>query len=272
MGSRRLRLRRADVCAVCAVDMPAGSQGTWDPTNRTVTCPDCEPAAPWAAVSELDTAPLDAGQAAASAAREHRRRKSAREQRTQRAHPRLGRLLLALRTAPLHETAFLRGARGEQAVAEYLERRTAGSPTIILHDRRMPRGRGNIDHLGIAPAGVFIIDAKSHRGKVTVVTPIIGAPKLLVAGRDRTSLLDGLDRQVRAVRDALAAIGHPATPIHGVLCFTDADLPLLGTPTIRGHLLLHRKALTKRLTASGPLDPARIEMLAHALASALPPA
>ena len=119
---------------------------------------------------------------------------------------------------------------------------------------------------------MFVIDAKSHRGKVAVSRPLLGSPKLLIAGRDRTSLIDGLHRQVSAVRDALAAFGRPDVPTHGVLCFTSADLPLLRTPSIRGHLLLYRKSLAKRLTAAGPLDPATIDTLARALASALPPA
>jgi hypothetical protein len=92
------------------------------------------------------------------------------------------------------------------------------------------------------------------------------------AGRDRTALLDGLERQITAVHDALATIGHPAIPTRGVLCFTNADLPLLGTTSIRGHQLLYRRSLAKRLNARGPLDPTTIEALARARATALPPA
>jgi hypothetical protein len=55
------------------------------------------------------------------------------------------------------------------------------------------------------------------------------------------------------------------------LCFTTADLPL-GTLKMRGHLLLYRKALAKRLDADGPLQLAAIDTLAHTLVVALPPA
>jgi hypothetical protein len=61
--------------------------------------------------------------------------------------------VLEARRAPQEEKAFRRGQQGELAVAAYLERRTRHVPTILLHDRRMPRGRGNIDHLAVAPAG-----------------------------------------------------------------------------------------------------------------------
>ena len=135
----------------------------------------------------------------------------------------------------------------------------------------MPRGRGNIDHLAIAPAGVLVIDAKDHRGKVTVSSPLFGAAKLRVAGWDRTRLIDGLDRQVAAVEDALATSRDPDVGVQGVLCFTRADLPLLGTQEIRRHLLLYRKALAKRLSAAGPLQPSRMERLAQTLAAVFPP-
>jgi Nuclease-related domain len=216
---------------------------------------------------------LDRGRPGASAAREHQRRKSNREARTRKAHPRIGRLLLALRGTPQHESAFHVGERGEQAVAASLKQRTAHGPTIILNDRRMPGGRGNIDHLAITATGVFVIDAKNIKGKVHVAKPLFGAAKLRITGRDRTKLIDGLDRQVSAVRDALEANSHAGVPVQGVLCFTAAaELPLLGTLKMRGHLLLHSKALAKRLNTSGPLQPPAIDALARSLAAALPSA
>ena len=154
-------------------------------------------------------------------------------------------VLLALRAAPRHELAFHRGELGEQAVAAYLEKRTARGSAVLLHDRRMPGGYGNIDHLAIAPSGVFVIDAKNIKGKMRVANPLFGAAKLMVRGRDRTKLIDGLDRQVHAVRRALTASGHPGVPVQGVLCFVSADLPLFGTLNMRGHCLLNRRALKR---------------------------
>ena len=161
---------------------------------------------------------------------------------------------------------------GETAVAAYLKKRTARGPAVLLHDRRMPGGYGNIDHLAIAPNGVFVIDAKNVKGKVRVANPLFGAAKLMIRGRDSTKLIDGLDRQVHAVRRALMASGHPSVPVQGVLCFVSADLPSFGTLKIRGHCLLHRRALAKRLNKGGPLQSPAIDLLARALAGALPSA
>jgi hypothetical protein len=158
---------------------------------------------------------------------------------------------------------------GEKSVAESLERRTAGGRAVILENRRMPGGQGDIDLVAVAPAGVYVIDVKAIEGKVRVVSPPVGESKLLVNGRDQRKWIDGLDRQVAEVRDALGTDQHDVA-IHGVLCFTLAHLPPLGTLTIRGHLLLHRKTLVKRLNAGGPLAPAAIGTLASRLAAALP--
>lgn len=267
VASRVLKLRRPDDCIACGSALSPGAEAWWDAEAKTVTCLNCHEGA----VGEPTPVVLDRGRPGASAEREHQRRKHHREEGTRQAHPRIGGLLLALRDAPQHESAFHSGALGEMAVAESLERRTDGGPAIILHDRRMPGGHGNIDHLAIAPASVFVIDAKNHKGSVKVNTPLFGAPKLTIAGRNHTKLIDGLDRQVAAVRNVLLA-DHPDVPVQGVLCFTNADLPLLGAPKMRGHLLLYRKSLAKRLNADGPLLPRAIDELARELASAFPPA
>ena len=148
-----------------------------------------------------DSAMPDRGTAGASAGREHERRRTKRETRVRNAHPHIGGLLLWLTDEPQHQRAFKTGQLGEVAVGESLEKRTAEGPAVILHDRRMPLGRGNIDHIAVAPTGVYVIDAKAHSGTVRIEKPLFGAAKLRIAGRDHTKLIDGLDRQVAAVRE-----------------------------------------------------------------------
>lgn len=255
MASRILKLRRPDVCVLCGTSIEAGREAWWDADAKTVTCHACHRRA--TEPPDLVEAELQRGHAGASARREHERRKTNREASVRDAHRRIGGLLLWLQEAPQHETAFRRGELGEVAVGESLERRTAEGPAIILHDRRMPLARGNIDHIAIAPAGVFVIDAKAHSGKVQIDSPLFGSTTLRIAGRDRTELIDGLDRQVVAVRDALDRSGHGDVPIQGVLCFTNADLPLLRTLRMRGHLLLYRKAPRRGSTRTANSMPMR---------------
>lgn len=276
-GSRELALRRDDRCAVCGSSISARTRAWWDADAKTVTCLACrsrltqerQPGETGEAQPAASEAPLELGHAGASAQREYERRRDRREARVRAAHPHIGGLLLALGEAPETETAWSRGSRGEAAVGESLDARTADGPAIVLRDRRIPPGRGNIDFLAIAPTGVYVIDAKDIAGKVRIDRPWFGRPKLMIKGHDRTKLVDGIDHQVTVVRRALSG-AHSHVPVCGVFCFTQAELPLLQTLEIRGHRLLYRKALAKRLNAPGPLDAGAIEMTARTLAQSFP--
>ena len=272
VAARKLKLGRPDACVGCGAGLRQGEVAWWDPESRTVTCPACRKPLPQTESLPPPSHELDRGKPGRSLEREYERRKSNREARVRQAHPRFGGVILALGDAPQHEIALHRGDLGEKAVAASIETRTRESPTITLHNRRMPNRRGDIDHIAIAPTGVYVIDTKGWNGKVEIVRPWFGTPKLLINRRDRTKLLDGLEWQVGAVRAALDHEPHGEIPIQGALCFTRADLPWLRTQELRGHLLLYRKALAKRLRAEGPLDAVAIERIARVLAAALPAA
>jgi hypothetical protein len=270
-----LKLRWPARCSVCGCRLSAGARAAWDTEARLVTCTSCHEQTPDGdsrAAPDPIPALLDRGRPGASAAREYRRRRSNREARVRRRHPHIGRLLLALGASPQHEWAFEQGRLGEETVARSLERRLAGGPAALLHDRRMPGGYGNIDHLAVAPRGVFVIDAKAIKGKVRVRPGRPGGSRLQVNGRTRNKLVLGLARQVEAVRTELYELGHGELPITGVLCFTEADLPLFGRMQIDGYLLRHRRALAKELKASGPLTAQAIDSLGRALGARFPPA
>ncbi|WOQ17838.1 nuclease-related domain-containing protein [Raineyella sp. W15-4] len=145
----------------------------------------------------------------------------------------------------------------------------------ILHDRRIPGSRANIDHIIICPAGVFVVDAKRYQGKRPELRVEGGllrprVENLMVGGRDRTTLVDGVLKQQGLVR---AAVPDDDAPVRGVLCFVDGDWPLIGGAfTIRDVDVVWPKKLAGMLGASGPLDPPRIQSLQRRLASAFPSA
>jgi hypothetical protein len=256
----------------CVRGLPACRRdGVVNARAKEVTCARChDDKAATPARARASPAELDRGQAGASAGRERERRRAVREAKVREEHPRIGDLLLKVRRAPQREAAFASGEVGELAVGAMLDKRAAKGPSIVLHDRRMPRGRGNIDHLAVCPSGVFVIDAKQYSGKVRVEDLGFRGVKLMIAERDRTTLIDGLERQMSVVRDALATHGHDDVPVQGVLCFTTGELPRFKTLEIRRQLLLTRRGLAKRLDADGALQPSAIEPIAHALAAALP--
>lgn len=100
-----------------------------------------------------------AGTAGASAQRQHDRPKTAREKRIREAHPRVGGILLALSDDPQSTKAWATGARGEEQLGRRLDG-LAERGVRVLHDRRIPGTRANIDHIAVSSSGVFVIDAK----------------------------------------------------------------------------------------------------------------
>lgn len=221
-----------------------------------------------------DQTDIDPGVAGASGRREYERRRAKREDAVRERHPRIGNLLLKLQDAPEHEKAWATGAAGEEELAAFLSRRCPG--VIVLHDRRMPRSRANIDHLAIAPSGIYVIDAKRYKGKIEVVKPFFGDAKLIIRGRDKIKLVDGLERQAQAVEAAVGGAA-PGVPVTACFCFLNpagqaggSGVPLLRTLSIREHSLFTPRKLAKCLNRPGDLGPEQIQTIAAALAQHFP--
>ena len=91
----------------------------------------------------------------------------------------------------------------------------------------------------------------------------------MVGSRDCTKLVDGVLKQVAVVRAQVPS----DVPVIGVLCFIEADWPLIGGAfTTRGTHVMWPKKLYPRLSAAGPLPASTVAELHHLLALALPPA
>jgi len=222
---------------------------------------------------------VEIGIPGASLKKEYQRRSDARTARIRGKHPRLGGLILALSDDPASTTAFAKGASGEESVARRLEK-YCGETVLFLHNRRLGAGRrdGDIDHIAIAASGVYIIDAKRYKDAAIEVRRTGGlfspkVEKLFVAGRDRTKLLDDLDKQRAAIEAALASYRGGSMPhITTVLCFVDANLPLFGTLSIGVVPLLGARGTSKLLRRPGKRRAAEREALHRHLAGLLPPA
>ncbi|MFI4977383.1 MAG: nuclease-related domain-containing protein [Solirubrobacterales bacterium] len=224
---------------------------------------------------------LHLGIAGSSACRKADRLRQERERRKSERSP-LGRAWAGVfpsvedRKRLADERHWRTGAEGEQNLAALLAKRCPDVP--MLHDRAVPRSRANIDHIAITLSGVYVIDCKRYKGKIEVASPLFGKPKLKIAGRDRTKLIDGLDKQVAHVKAALADIPEDV-PIHGCLCFVapegflaDVGLPVLRTLKINGYRLYYPKRLAKRLNQDGPITVDQAQRLKEDLARCLPPA
>ncbi|PKW26696.1 nuclease-related domain-containing protein [Phycicoccus duodecadis] len=270
-----MRLRYAGTCRICGSQLPAKGDAIYERVTRTVRCVTHEVSTPDAvpAGHELDLAlpeVVPTGTAGASARREFERRKAAREERIRAKHPKLGGLILAVSEEPQSTNAWNTGALGEEKLGGGLDRLASGK-IRLLHDRRMPRSRANIDHLAVTPTGVYVIDAKKYRGRPHLkIDGGLFRPRverLMIGSRDCTKLVDGVLKQVDVVR----ALLEPEVPVHGALCFIEADWPLLGGNfTIRDVHALWPKKLYPKLQAEGPLTTETIAEVHGILAKALP--
>ena len=265
-----MRLQYAGACRSCGMQLTAGTMAVYERITKTVRCLECSPR--HTGDNRTEGAGLDVGTAGASARREFERRKAGREQRIRAAHPKVGGLILALSRDPQSTTAWAIGATGEERLGKSLDL-LVSPPCQVLHDRRVPGTRVNIDHIAVVRSGIYVIDAKTYKGRPQLkVEGGFLRPRvemLLVGGRDGTKLVDGPLRQTETVR---ATIGSDV-PIHGVLCFVGADWPLVGGSfNVNGVEALWPKRLASKLHAEGPLDRKRIGTLHQRLAFALPPA
>ncbi|MGD8213692.1 nuclease-related domain-containing protein [Aestuariimicrobium sp. Y1814] len=275
-----MRLRYAGVCRLCGTDLPANEPAIYERSTKTVRCIEC-PApitagdapgreatdAPAAPVAETSLTP--SGAAGASARREYERRKAKDEERLRQKWGKLGGLAVALADERQSTRAWATGAVGEERLGARLDS-VASDSLAVLHDRRIPGSKANIDHIAITAGGIWVIDAKRYKGRPElkieggILRPRV--ERVLVGRRDCTELVDGVLKQVALVREVVSDI-----PVSGSLCFVEADWPLIGGAfTTRGVQVLWPGRLLKLMAESeGPVQVAAVR---EALSSHFEPA
>jgi hypothetical protein len=213
---------------------------------------------------------IDAGVAGASGQARYEYLHARREARIDAQFGPLAGIIKFMTDDPQSARAWRSGSIGERELATSLAT-AAGDRAVLLHDRRVPKTRGNIDHLAVASNGVWVIDAKNYRG--VIQRRDVGGwlkvdHRLFVGGRDRTKIIDGLAWQVDAVRNALDS---EQVSIQAAVCFTDAEWGWFTKPfELRGVLVTGPRTLAKRISEPGALDPQGVRRVAANLSHALP--
>lgn len=251
---RMIRLQYPASCVQCGGPVDRGCEAWWDGDAHTVTCLACKieaPADPFAGV-ERGLRGTPGGSAQAEADRKDRAGHSRRS-----------------------TESWKKGSYGERWLSRYLN--GASGRFLILDDRQIPASRANIDLIAVAPSGVYVIDAKNYRGKVQRRVSGIGPwrrEQLIVRGSDRTRLIDGMEYQVDAVREALRALeGGSGLPVHAVVCFVRSTWDLfLSAFRVNGVLVTAPRPLRRRLRKEGPLTLQQVTQLARLLSMQLLPA
>jgi hypothetical protein len=280
MTTKRLSIRRTDVCSACGVELVARTNAWWDSEARSVTCESCHASQDAAKtdvhLSSIEVEPsfpipeLQIGVAGQSALEEFERRHDAREARIDAKFGRLAGVVKFLTDDPQSITAWKKGSVGERKLAASLEQ-SLGDRAILLNDRQVPKTKGNIDHLVVAGSGVWVVDAKNYSGLVQQRD--VGGffkvdNRLYVGGRDRTKVIDGLGWQVRAVTKALTGLD---VPVSSAVCFTDAEWGWFAKPfTIREVFVSGPNGLARKISETSVISVERIQEIAVHLSGALP--
>lgn len=258
-SGKRMRLRYAGTCRLCGRPLSSGADAVYERDSRTVRCIECS-----------DDGQADADTAGASARREYERRSHDREQRIRTNHPKLGGLILALSDDPQSTKAWERGALGEEQMACRMNE--LPDSFRVLHDRRIRGSRANVDHIAVGPGGVWVIDAKRYVGKRPALRVEGGffGPRtetLRIGGRDGTKLVRGVQGQVERVSSVL---NDATVPITGVLCFLEAEWPLIGGSFVVDGIHVTWPRLLIRRMAEAEQRPHDVEAIHARLAAAFP--
>lgn len=163
--------------------------------------------------------------------------------------------------------AWARGAEGEVALAEAMAP-LAADGYYHLDDRRFPESKGNLDHLLIGPAGVFVVDAKSWTGAITVQ-----GTTLLQNGRRRDRHVEGLRSQAVELAAVLADLmgDRRRPPVRAVMCFVKGDGVSAPTSVERVHVLNSSDLVTFVRGMASCLDQRDIDKVMAGLLQRLPP-
>lgn len=168
--------------------------------------------------------------------------------------------------------AWNKGAAGEAAVGESLNKFADEHGFYVLHDRAIPGTKANIDHILVSDRGVFVIDAKNYKGLIQLRDQgSLFNPRevLYVGNRNQSKLVDGVKKQVSIVSKALSKLDSD-TPVIGMLAFVEADFRLLFKPRSIDGILINSKGIGSSILSQESIEAVDVEAVANFLKKALP--
>lgn len=147
---------------------------------------------------------------------------------------------------------FMKGARGEEAVARELSMLPAGWTVFHGVPSRSSRGGQDFDHVVLGPGGVFAIETKNWSGPVKIEGGAVTIGGVPVA---RSPVVQAR-READELRKAIGEFLPDGFPVLGVVCFAsngmDVDLADVdGTPLCNLRTL---SSLLRSAPLATPLD------------------
>jgi len=164
-----MKLRYAGRCRLCGSELSARANAIYERAAKTVRCVECpepqeEPGVVVAESAVEQGESSEPGVAGLSARREYERRTAKDEERLREKWGRFGGIAVALSDERQSTKAWERGAIGEERLGARLDS-LASDDIAVLHDRRIPDSKANIDHIVITRSWIWAVDAKRYKGR-----------------------------------------------------------------------------------------------------------
>jgi hypothetical protein len=168
-------------------------------------------------------------------------------------------------------------ATGEGRLAQRLDSLSRDG-VLLLQDRAVPPAETVIDHIALSTSGVYVIDGRRYKNtpQHLVEGGFLSArtSTVLFGSHDCSRLVRDVQDHVACVKAALAADHSWAdVPVHGMLCFLDADWPLHGGAfSIDGLDVLWPDKAVERIRTHGQVSTYTITVLHKYLSDEFPAA
>ncbi len=214
---------------------------------------------------------IDRGVAGASARAEYERRRAKDEARRRNRYGRLTPIVNFLAGPKASTEAWAQGAEGEELVGQLLDE-LIDEKGFVLHDRRVPGRRLNLDHLVVTASGVWV---DRHQELSRPVEPssgrrLVQRPRGADGGETEPESTDR--RGSCAANDRRARALHGDTTVRAVLCYTAVEVGLFARAFIMEDVTITwPNVLARSLAAPGVLTTSGQIELAERLAHMFPP-
>ena len=174
-----------------------------------------------------------------------------------------GVLFFLLRFLEKRVTSFIKGAQGEEKVAQELG---FLPPEFSVFHGVDCGGENDCDHVVVGPNGIFAIETKNWNGRIT-----LGNNKIMCEGQlpDRDPLQQAAET-AESIGRWLEKRLHRAFSVNAALCFTGSH-PDIAAGNYHGVLICHRDDLNQQLvkTKSETLDAQTRQMITRLLSEKL---
>ncbi|BAN01285.1 nuclease-related domain-containing protein [Ilumatobacter coccineus] len=135
----------------------------------------------------------------------------------------------------------------------------------VLHGCRIPDATHRIDHLIVAPTGVWTVVAEHSSGAVSVTGPK-GDQRLHLGDQDQQGRITTASFAAERVRQLLVPVGFDWVDVSATLCFTNAKWGMIAKEVeIGGVCVTWGKALVDRVGTPGPISVKDAKSIAEVL-------